>query len=224
MALMALNCAAAPQSAIVGSVSSTRPIGIGDVAMTPTGSASWPVVEGDEIATDAAALFTTTDREVVTLDGKSNFKLGRAGAGETYIFVRKGGLTFDAKSGRTMVCAGGHLFVPQARARGVLRLDSGGSVSEQLDSGAFTENGVRACDETGPMATHSPLPGPAGAVIPAAPSHAGVNLATAAAIIAGGAGVAAGVTLYRGSGSSASNSCADTGCNTNPAPVSVIQP
>jgi hypothetical protein len=229
VALTALICAAVPPPAeVVGSVSSPRPLAIDNVSMSPTGSASWPVVEGDEIATEAPALFTTTDRDVVTFDANSNARVSRVQAKEAYVFVRKGGLAFDAKSTRLMICIGSHLFVPQPQAKGTLRLETNGTVSEHLDGGAFAEEGKRGCGETGPVSIPGGLGGAAGAVIPAAGAHAaGAAVGTAAtvAIAAGGSAAVAGSAFAAGSSSTVSlPSCATAGCNTLPAPVSTVQP
>jgi len=224
-ALTALICAADPPPAVVGTVSSSRPLAIDNVSLSPTGSASWPVVEGDELSTEAPTLLTTTDRDVVTFDANSSAKLSRAQTKEAYVFLRKGGLAFDAKSARLMICIGGHLFVPQAQTKGVLRLASNGAVFEHLDSGTFTEDGRRGCGETGTALDQGGTPGAAGAVIPTAgapgPSAATVaKVATAAA----GAAAIAGAAFATGSSSTASSTCVTLGCNANPAPVSTIQP
>jgi hypothetical protein len=227
-ALAPLICVGAPPPEVVGSVSSPRPVAIDNVSMSPTGSASWPVVEGDEIATEAPALFTTTDRDVVTFDGGSNAKVSRVQTKEAYVFVRKGGLAFDAKSTKLMICIGGHLFVPQPQAKGVLRLEAAGTVFEHLDSGAFAEDGKRGCGETGPVSIQGGTGGAAGAVIPAAGAHAaGAAIGTAAtvAIATAGSAAIAGSAFAAGSSSTVSlPSCATAGCNTLPAPVSAVQP
>jgi hypothetical protein len=226
-ALTALLCAAGPPPEVVGTVASARPVAIDNVPMSPTGSASWPVVEGDEIATEAPTLFTTADRDVVTFDANSNVKVSRVPTKEAYVFVRKGGLAFDAKSTRLMICIGGRLFVPQPQAKGALRLEANGTVFEHLDGGAFAEDGKRSCGETGPALLQGGLAGAAGAVIPAAGAHAaGAAVATVATVATATAGTAAvaGTAFATGQSSAVSSPCATGGCNANPAPVSTVQP
>jgi hypothetical protein len=227
--------AAPPAAAIVGSVSSTRPLTVDNVSMSPTGSASWPVVAGDEIATEASALLNTADHNVVVFDRASRAKLklatvNPATQNQTYVFLLQGGLTFDARSSRLMICAAGKLFVPEKAAKGLLKLGVNGVVSERLDRGAFAENGTRGCDEAGPAqegpAAQTGLPGAAGAVIPAIAGHtvgAAIAVAGAGAAAAGSA-VAIGSAVAAANATTVSSTCADTGCNTNPPVVSTIQP
>ena len=70
-------------------------------------------------------------------------------AKKPYIFLRQGGLSFDAKSSRIYICASGRLFIPEVLAKGALSLAANGAVSRTLVSGVFAEDGKRSCTETG---------------------------------------------------------------------------
>jgi hypothetical protein len=223
-------------STVLGTIGSTSAVVIDGTTMSPTGSSAWPVVATDEIATQAPALLTTADHNLATFDPESRFRLNvasaqPAGEKQTYIFVRQGGLAFDARSSRMLICIGNRLFVPETLAKGTLRMDKNGSVLQHLDSGVFAEQGARSCDDSGPGAFLAGVPGSAGGNAGAAGGNAGAapaggitvtnTRATIAAVAATLVGV--GVAVATGAFSSAS-SCATAGCNANPPALSTIQP
>jgi hypothetical protein len=199
---------------------------VDNVALSPTGSASWPVVEGDEVVTEASALLNTADNNVLVFDKNTHFKLIGTALKRTYVYVRQGGLSFDAKSGPVMVCMRGRLFVPDTQAKGTLRLGANGAIEQRLTRGVFREAGSRRCDELGIIAALA-LPGAAGAIIPAAGGVATIGSSAAAIGAAAAATTAVGVGAATTAGfasSASSSACADTGCNANPATISPIQP
>jgi hypothetical protein len=130
-----------------------------------------------------------------------------------------------------LICIGNRLFVPETLAKGTLRLDKNGSVLQHLDSGVFAEQGARSCDDSGPGAFLTGVPGSAGGTAGAAGGTAGavqaggITVINTGAIIGAGAAslVGVGVSVATGAFTSAS-SCATAGCNANPPPVSTIQP
>jgi hypothetical protein len=237
LAVVICRIGSAEQSTVLGTIGSTSAVVIDGTAMSPTGSSAWPVVAGDEIATQAPALLTTADHNLATFDAESRFRLNAVatspGAAEKqpYIFVRQGGLAFDARSSRLLICIGNRLFVPETLAKGTLRLDKNGSVLQHIDSGVFAEQGARSCNEDGPGTFLTGTPGPAGGNAGAAGGNAGAVPAGGVTVTNTRASVAAvaatlvgiGVAVATGAFSSAS-SCATTGCNANPPPVSTIQP
>jgi hypothetical protein len=186
--------------------------------MSPTGSSSWPAMELDEIATQAPTLLTTSDHDVVILDSATKIKLNSVslaagGAKQTYIFIRQGGLTFDAKSSRILICAGGRLFVPETLSKGVVRVEANGSVSQSLTSGVFAEQGKRACTDAGVGDFLTGVPGAAGGVTTSTGAAVGGSIALRTVAIGVGSAAATGVAAYTAASS-----------NTNPPPISPIQP
>src|SRR5579863_10767816 len=152
-AILALAAAsstiAAPQgsSSVVGTISSSAPITINGSEMSPAAAPSWPLAPKDEIANSAPALLQTADRDVLLVDINSKIRISAAGNGAAYIYIRQGGVHFDAKTGPIYVCIADHLYVPAKSAVGTLRLDSSGSVAVNLERGAFSEQGARACGQ-----------------------------------------------------------------------------
>jgi len=224
-------------SAVLGTIGSTSAVVIDGTAMSPTGSSAWPVVATDEIATQAPALLTTADHNLVTFDPESRFRLNAiattpAGAEkQTYIFVRQGGLAFDARSSRMLICIGNRLFVPETLAKGTLRLDKNGSVLQHLDSGVFAEQGARSCSDSGPGVFLTGVPGPAGGNAGAAGGTAGaapaggITVTNTRAVIGAAAASLVGVGVAAATGAfTSSSSCATVGCNANPPALSTIQP
>jgi hypothetical protein len=238
-ALLVCRIGAAEQAPVVlGTIGSTSAVVIDGTAMSPTGSSAWPVVAQDEVATEAPALFTTADHNLVTFDAESRFRLNAvapsqaANEKETYIFLRQGGLAFDARSSRMLICIGSRLFVPETLAKGTLRLDKNGTVLQHLDSGVFAEQGTRSCNETGPGVFLTGVPGPAGGTAGAAGGTAGAAPAGGVTVINNAQIIRAevasiigiGVAAATGAFSSSSSPCPATGCNANPPAVSTVQP
>jgi hypothetical protein len=231
-------------------VRSGKSIMVDGEAMPPSGSAAYPVVEHDEIATQGPTLLTTNNRSVAVLDANTRVKIdilappagtspaGISAAGDGklfYIFLRQGGLSFDAKGGRMYICAGGRLVVPEARAKGAVRTE-GVNIVLSLTSGSFAEQGKRGCTDAGiaglitSAAGAAGAAGTAGAAVAPIAGAAIAPIATSAGIsaVAVGAG-AVGLGLGATAGASAFTStqlspCATAGCNTLPATVSPSQP
>jgi hypothetical protein len=224
MRLAAQTAPAKAPPAVVGSIAGARGLTIDNIALSPTGSASWPVVEGDEVTTEDSALFNTADRNVAVFDPNSRMKLRLVDSKQTYIFLRQGGVAFEARTGRIYICAANRLFVPETNAKGVVRIGVDKAVFEHLDRGVFAEDGTRACDENAPASPQTKLPGAAGAVIPAAAPHAGVGAGTIAAVAAGTAAIGVGSALLLGGATTVSTPCTGTGCNTNPPALSTVTP
>lgn len=243
----ALLRAAAGPAKPIAAVSSSRPIDVGGASMPPAGAASYPIVEQDEITTQAPTLLTTNDRSIAILDANTRVKVDRITppAGEKvaapnaqlfYIYLRQGGLSFDAKGGRMYVCAAGRLVIPAAHAKGTLRMDAAGAINIALSAGSLDEQGKRACTENGISSLSAAAVGTAagtvaggaiaavpGAVIaPTVAAASGISVATLGA-------AAAGVGLAATAGASAftavqSSPCLTAGCSTVPATVSSSQP
>ena len=200
----------------IGAISSGKPFTIDGASMSPTGASSYPVVPRDEIATQAPALFTTSDRNVVTFDADTKAKLNTVEANQTYIFLRQGGLAFDAKYSRLYICAGGSLFVLETLAKGAVRLAPNGTVSQSLTAGVFAEQGKRSCTDAGIGGFLSGVPGAAGAAIAPAPGGGGLSAGTLAKIAIGvGVGAALGISAFTSTSFPP---------NANPLPPSPSQP
>ena len=236
LAVVICRIGSAEQATVLGTIGSTSAVVIDGTAMSSTGSSAWPVVAGDEIATQAPALLTTADHNLATFDAESRFRLNAvattpAAEKQTYIFVRQGGLAFDARSSRLLICIGNRLFVPETLAKGTLRLDKNGSVLQHIDSGVFAEQGARSCNEDGPGTFLTGTPGPAGGNAGVAGGNAGavpaggVTVTNTRATVAAVAATLVGVGLAVATGAfTSASSCATVGCNANPPPVSTIQP
>jgi hypothetical protein len=211
-------CLAQEPNKPMGAITSTKPVAIDGTSMSPTGSASWPVMERDEIATQAPAMLTTGDHNVIVLDADTKIRLDAVSpvsgeAKQTYIFLRQGGLSFDAKTSRIYICAAARLFVPEVLSKGVVRLDATGAVSQSLASGVFAEQGKRSCTESGPGNFLTGVPGAAGGAV--GPAAGGASTAATVRAIALGVGVAV---------AAAASSFFSTSFNPNPAPISAINP
>jgi hypothetical protein len=214
---------AAPQgsSSVVGAISSTQPITINGAEMSPSVAPSWPLASRDEIATSAPAMLQTTDRNVVTFDALSKARISAAGNGLAYIYMRQGGVRFNAVTGPVYVCIGDHLFVPAKSAQGILRIDQSGKVVSQLDRGVYIEQGARACTQdvapdflSGlPQAAGGNIGPPAGGGLTTTSNRINTGVAVAAAVAAGIA------SLFASSPCGSAN-----GCNFNPASISPSQP
>jgi len=204
------------------------PILINGSEMLPAVSPSWPLVTKDEVVTEAPALLRTANRDDITFDGNTRARIVNAGRGFDYIFVRQGGLQFDAAQGPVFVCIGGRLYVPNRSAKGVLRLDPSNGVATSLEKGTFAEQGGRTCGpefsagflSVLPNAANGP-PGAAGGGIGGGVStRSTVGIATTAGAIA-----AAGAGAFGLFNSSAPNACtSSSGCNFNPPPISSSSP
>ena len=217
-------------SPVIGTISSSEPITINGSQMLPSVAPSWPLTTKDEITTTAPALLQTTNRDSLTLDGKTRVRVTKATNGFSYVYVRQGGLHFDTKGGTVYVCIGNHLYVPAKAARGSVRLDPSKSVATSLEDGAFIEKGTRSCgpDVTGAFLAGLPTAaggtGAAGGAIGGA-SGGGLSTGAIAAIGAGAAAAAAAGAAAAFAGSSSSNPCTTAaGCNFNPPPISPSSP
>lgn len=184
------------------------PVTINGSEMSPTVSPSWPLVAKDEISTTGAALLQTSSRDRLVLDANTHVRIGDAGAGSQYLYVREGGLQFDAQAGLVYVCMAGHLYVPAKSSKGSLRLQANNSVASSLDSGSFTEKGTRSCSpDASPDFLSGLPPGAAGGAIGGAggPSTA-ARISTLGVAVAAAAGAA--TAGFLGSSAPACNSCA----------------
>jgi hypothetical protein len=219
MAVMVIAAAAALMGgpAVVGTISSSAPITINGSEMSPSAAPSWPLVAKDEIANSAPALLQTAGRDLITLDANSKARVADAGNGSAYVYVRQGGLRFDARTGPIYVCIGDHLYVPSKSALGTLRLDSSGAVDSRLERGVFAEQGTRACGPDVAVDFLSGLPKAAGGAVGGAPGGLSTD-----AKIAIGVGVAAAVGAGLASLFSPAPCGSPNGCNFNP--VSITQP
>jgi hypothetical protein len=224
---------------IVGTFTSSASVIIDDVEMRPTAAASWPLVEGDEIAATAApALLTTADGDLVTFERESKARVKTVEGGQPYIYVREGGVLFETKTPRLDICIGNRLFIPGAGAKGVLRWEKSGAVTRSMSAGQLTEQGERACDDQAPGA---PIPnqissapggpggsaggtasgggGPAGGTATAPTAAPGGGRAIAIGAIGAASAAAAGAA-----GAFASSCTASGGCNHNPLSISPSTP
>jgi hypothetical protein len=212
---------AAPQSSssVVGTISSTDPITINGSATSPSAAPSWPLAAKDEIATTAPALLQTTDRNAVRFDADSKARISSAANGSAYLYVRQGGIHFDARTGPLYICMADRMYIPAKSAQGVLRIDQSGTVVVNLESGTFVEQGTRMCGPDVPPDFLTGLPQAAGGSIGPPPAAGGGinkrNLAIAAAAVAASIGASHFASL---------SSCATPGgCNFNPASISPSQ-
>ena len=227
---------------IVGTFTSSAAVVIDDVAMQPTAAASWPLVEGDEIAsTSAPALLTTADGNLITFERESKARVKTAENGQPYIYVRQGGVLFETKTPRLDICIGNRLFVPGAGAKGVLRWEKSGAVSRSMTAGQLIEQGERACDDQAPGAVVSQIPGapggsggsaggtaggtasagggPAGGTATAPTAAPGGGKAIAVGVVGAASAAAAGIV-----GAFFSSCTASGGCNHNPLSISSSTP
>jgi hypothetical protein len=214
---------AGPQgtTSVVGTISSSEPITINGTEMSPAAAPSWPLAGQDEIANSGPALLKTADRNSLILDAQSRARVAAAGNGFAYIYVRQGGVRFNATAGPVYICIGDRLFVPAKSAQGSLKVDPSGSVARSLDRGSFVEQGVRPCTSDVPADFLSGLPQAAGGSIGPAGGAAGGGVnRTSIAVLGIAAAAAAGLGFI-----GASAPCAGAnGCNFNPASISPILP
>ena len=195
--------------------------------MSPSAAPSWPVVRKDEIITSAPARLQTQSRDVFTLDPHSKVRISTTDSGRPYLYVRQGGVQFNAASGPVYICIAGHLFVPAKSAQGIVSLDPAGGVVRSLASGAFAEQGTRACAADVPLNFLSGLPAAAGGAIGGAAGAGAVGLSTSAVIATAAGTAAAGAAVGTSafvSGSSVSTCTTPSGCNFNPVTISPSQP
>ena len=167
--LPVMLCAQEPARPI-GTVSSARPLSLSGTTMSPTGAPSWPVMAHDELVTQGTTLFTTADNDTVIFNANTKARLDSlpitGGAPpQTYILLREGGLTFDAKASRLYLCAGGRLFVPEVQAAGVIRIEANGTLTQGVSRGVFAEQGQRSCTEAGPGSFLTGQPNAAGGTV-----------------------------------------------------------
>jgi len=217
----------ATPASVIGTISSTEPVSINGTAMAPA-VPSWPLAARDEVTTSAPSMLTTANRDLLTLDANDAARVNDAGNGSAYLYLRKGGLHFDASGGPVYICAGGLLFVPAKSAQGVVRLNASGAVDRSLERGSFVEQGTRSCGPDVPADFLSGLPSSAGGSV-GTPGAAGggvgpqVGGLTTKVII--GAGSAAALGLGLASLFSGAPTCTSAnGCNFNPAGVSPSAP
>jgi hypothetical protein len=211
---------AAPQSSssVVGTISSTEPITINGSTTSPSAAPSWPLAARDEVATTAPALLQTTDRNAVRFDADSKARVGSAGNGMAYLYVRQGGVHFNTRTGPIYICIADRLYIPAKSAQGVLRLDRSGSAVVSLESGTFAEQGTRTCGPDVPPDFLSGLPQAAGGSIGPPPTvGAGINKRN----LAIGLSAVAAAVIYS---NFAPGLCGSPGgCNFNPASISPSQ-
>jgi hypothetical protein len=233
------------QRRIVGNYTSSAMVLIDDTEMRPTAAAYWPVVDGDEIsATSAPALLTTADRNLVTFERYSKAKVKSIGNGQTYIYVRQGGVLYDTQTARLNICIANRLFEPGAGSRGILKLEKTGAVTRVPITGTLLRQGEQACNDeaVGLLLAEQPAAGSAG--VAAGVGGVAGGTASAPAVAAGAAGASAGVGGAAGSaagvaagavgagsaaatgavGSFSSSCTASGGCNHNPVSISPSTP
>jgi hypothetical protein len=206
ISILALSASAQQKPAIVGGVSSTASIEIDGTAMEP--APSWPLVDGDVIRTTSApGLILTPDQSAITIMAGTTIRVRALAAGQTWVFVREGGLSIDPKNRNVLVCAANRLFQPSGPAKGSIQLEKSGAVAQ---TGSLVELKGNSCNETsGPVAGGT-----------ATASTANDKRALAAAIAA--ALVAA---IPAGFAAASGPPCASSaGCNFNPPPVSASGP
>jgi hypothetical protein len=200
----------ADEPSVIGSVTSTSPIIIDRTSMSPAAAPSWPVVDRDEIETTTdAAFLVTPERNRVVLYPGAIVNSRRTESGELYVYLRKGGLSFNVRSRRIYICAGGSLFVAKSPTSGVVRVEESGGVFDRLDTGKFEEKGKRVCNEQGVVAIITGgVAGAAGSAGIAGAGSAGAGAAGAGAAGAGAAGAGAAVGGAAVSGATAAGSLA----------------
>jgi hypothetical protein len=216
VAVSALLARTDPSPSVIGTISSSAPITINGTEMSPSLAPSWPLAPKDEITNSAPALLQTAGHDSLTLDANSKVRIDATGNGSDYIYVREGGLRFDAGAGPIYVCIAGHLYVPSKSSKGSLRLNPSGSVDSSLESGVFSEQGTRQCGPDFSGDFLKGLPKAAGGAVGAAPG----GLSTGAKITIGAAAAVSGLAFLFSSAP-----CAlPNGCNFNPAAISPSQP
>jgi len=234
--------AAAP-AAVFGTIASKAPITIGGAEMSPTAAPSWPLTAEDEFSNSAPAMLRTATHDVFTFDSESRARVGTVESGRPYLYLRQGGVHFNAKEGLLYICMAGHLFVPEKAAEGSLTLDAAGKIVLRVEHGQFAEQGARSCMATAPPNFLSTLPavaggalagvagasaagagaaaGAAGAVAGAGAAAGGIGAATLATVVGTGVAAAAGAS----SAASATSTCSSqAGCNFNPSSISPSTP
>jgi hypothetical protein len=173
---------------------------------------SWPLVDGDVIRTTSApGLILTPDKSAITMMPGTTVRVRAVSAGQTWVFVREGALSIDTKNRNVLICAANRLFQPSGPAKGSLRLDKSGTVSQTVTAGSLGELKGNSCNEaSGPVAGGT-------ATAPAANDRK--KLAAALALALAGV-IPAGFAAVSGTPVCASSS----GCNFNPPPVSASGP
>ncbi len=215
-------------SSVIGTISSTEPVNINGTPMSPA-APSWPVAAQDEVVTSAPAMFTTANRDILTLDANAAARVNAADNGSAYLYLRKGGLRFDASGGPVYICAGGLLFVPAKSAQGSLRLNASGAVDRSLERGTFLEQGTRGCGPDVAKDFLSGLPAAAGGTA-GAPGPAGGGVGpqapnTRTKVVAGVAAAAALALGFASLADASAPTCTTAnGCNFNPASISSSTP
>lgn len=215
-ALMAGN---SPTPPVIGTISSTAPITINGSEMSPSAAPSWPLASKDEISTSAPALLQTADRDLLLLDANSKARITKASNGFPYLYMRQGGVQFDARTNPILICIADHLYIPAKSAAGSLRLDAVGSVVTKLERGVFAEQGTRACGPDIAVDFLSGLPKAAGGTV----GNGAGGLSTSGKI-AIGAAVAVGALAATSFLWSSAPCVSASGCNFNPPSISPTQP
>jgi hypothetical protein len=210
ISILALTASAQQKPAIVGGVSSTAPIEIDGTAMEP--APSWPLVDGDVIRTTSApGLILTPDQSAITMMPGTTVRVRVLSAGQTWVFVREGALSIDAKNRNVLICVANRLFQPSGPAKGSLQLEKSGTVLQSVTAGSLAELKGNSCNETsGPVAGGT-------ATAPTANDRKVLAAALAAALL--------GVIPAGFAAASGAPACASSaGCNFNPPPVSPSGP
>ncbi len=217
VAVSALLARTDPSPSVIGTISSSAPVTINGTEMSPSLAPSWPLAPKDEITTSAPALLQTAGRDSLTLDANSKVRIDATGNGSDYIYVRQGGLRFDAGAGPIYVCIAGHLYVPSKSSKGSLRLNPAGSVDSSTGTGTFQQAG-HAPVWTGLFRRFPQWLAESGQAAPWGAHQIRTSTRTK---ITSSAAAASGLAFLF----SSSSPCASpNGCNFNPAVISPSQP
>jgi len=161
--------------------------------MAAAASPSWALVDGDEVGTTSApALMRTAGQNVVTLQPASKARIRSLQRDQIYVYLREGGLSFEAKTPGIAICAADRLYIPAPLAKGAVVLEKSGQVARSLKAGSFAEDGVRACGAAGIAGDLTGLPGAAAAGSSATGAAAAGGSAAASGAAAGGSAIGAG--------------------------------
>ncbi len=186
----------------LGTIKSVAPLMIDGALVSPAAAPVWPLAEGDEVAvTSAPAVFVASDGNRLTFDKATKARVKTIADGKTYVFLRSGTVAFKTTAAQLFVCAGGKLYAPPTNTTGTIRLGNLKNVNRKADSGKFSEDGLKTCDEKGPLqslAKAAPAAGTATGGAAAGTASAAGTAATGGAVAAGGA--AAGTTAGTAAG------------------------
>src|SRR3569833_1420864 len=143
-ALLAVSCAAAPASSILGVAEAEKPFLVGSVETKPE-AGPVPVVDGDQVRSLGNAVsFRLEGDDRAVLAGDSTVGLRRYGTGGVYFYLTKGSVRFAAVKQPLAICAQDRLYVPAIPASGEVSMENG-RAQVRMTTGTMLRPGTAAC-------------------------------------------------------------------------------